>query len=32
VPGKIANMHETDLDHYNQACPTSSYCPYYFKP
>jgi hypothetical protein len=32
VPGKIANMHETDLDHYNQACPSSGYCPAYFKP
>jgi hypothetical protein len=32
VPGKIANMHETNLDHYNQACPSSSYCSSYFKP
>jgi hypothetical protein len=30
--GKIANMYETDLDHYNQACPSSSYCSSYFKP
>ena len=30
--GKVANMHETDLDHYNQACPTSGYCSSYFKP
>jgi len=30
--GRVANMHETDLDHYNQACPSSSYCSSYFKP
>jgi hypothetical protein len=31
VPGKVANMHETNLDHYNQACPPSTYCPAYFQ-
>jgi hypothetical protein len=30
VPGKVANMHETNLDHYNQACPTHSYSASYF--
>jgi hypothetical protein len=30
VTGKIANLHETNLDHYNQACPSSHYCSSYF--
>ena len=32
VPSNVANMYETNLDHYNQACPSSSYCPAYFTP
>ena len=32
IPGKVHNMHETGLDHYNQACPSSSYCSHYFQP
>lgn len=30
IPAAVANMHETNLDHYNQSCPSSSYCPSYF--
>ena len=32
IPAKVHNMHETGLDHYNQACPSSSYCSRYFQP
>lgn len=32
MPGKVANTHETGLVHYNQACPSSSYCSSYFVP
>jgi len=30
VPCKVANMHETELDHYNEECPSSKYCQSYF--
>lgn len=30
IPCNVANMHETELDHYNRECPSSSYSPDYF--
>jgi hypothetical protein len=30
APCKVANMHESELDHYNEECPSSQYCPSYF--
>lgn len=28
----VANLYETELDHYNRACPSSFYCSSYFRP
>ena len=30
VPCKVANMHESELDHYNEEYPSTKYCPSYF--